>query len=309
MHRLTWALGFALSLTPVSAGAQEFLYGCGGNGSDSPGALFLVNQVTGAQTLIGDPVSPGGLSGLVFDASGNLWGSTIHGNGTTSTLVRIDAQTGALLDTVGAITVPGEGPISIGDLALEPGTGLLWGVRSFADQQAQGGEVYTIDPETAVATFRGDTPGSDGLALGFAVNGALFQSSAALPDTNIERVSTTTLAVLETKTFPTFFDGLAVRPSDGAIYATGDGTMFRVDFAAGAQTELLPGPESGSMSDLAFIPEPACLFADLSALAALGLVSRSRGGRLARERCRARVMTSSRSREPATRTEPSRRRS
>jgi sugar lactone lactonase YvrE len=276
MRWLPWVFGLALSLTPVSASAQQ-LYGCGGNGSDSPGALFLVNQVTGGQMLIGDPVTPGGLSGIVFDASGNLWGSTIHGDGTTSTLVRIDAQTGTLLDTVGPITVSGEGAISVGDLAFEPATQLLWAVRSFADDQERGGEVYTIDPDTAVATFQGDTLGSDGLALGFAAGGALFQSSNSASSTNIERVSTTTLAVIETKPFAVFFDGLAVRPSDGVIYATGNQAVYRVDFATGGLAELFPGPGSGSMSDLAFfVPEPTAWVGGLAALGALGLASRDR---------------------------------
>ena len=51
-----------LSLAPLAA--AEGMYGCGGNGSDTPGVLFLVDETTGAQTEIDDVVTPGGLSGL-----------------------------------------------------------------------------------------------------------------------------------------------------------------------------------------------------------------------------------------------------
>ncbi|HSJ95447.1 MAG TPA: hypothetical protein VLC53_00150 [Myxococcota bacterium] len=267
MLRLPFVVGVALSLAPVSAHAQ--MYGCGGNGSDAPGVLFLVDQVTGEQTEIDDVVSPGGLTGLAFDASGNLYGSTIGGMGSTSTLVRIDPQTGALLQTVGAITAPGEGPISIGDLATQPGTGLLFGIRSFADEQGAGGEVYTIDPATAVATFRGDTPGSDGGSLAFAPEGSLFQGARTATSNLVERVDPTTLAVLESKAFATFFDGLAIRPGDGAIFGTGSEGVHRIDFTAGTQATLFPGPMDGSMSDLAFVPEPEGAAAGACALAAL----------------------------------------
>ena len=281
MPRPALAIGLALCLLAAHARAQEPMYGCGGNGSDAPGVLFLVDPTTGAQTEIGDPVTPGGLSGITFDALGNLYGSTIQGSGTTSTLVRIDPATGALLQTIGAITVPSEGPISIGDLAFEPGTQTLWAIRSQADDQQRGGEIYTLDPTTAVATLQGAVPGTDAASLAFGPDGSLFQG-AGFPGTStqgVQRLDPDTLDVLDTRAFATFFDGLAVRPSDGTLFATGDGGVHRLDFAAGTQATLFPGPSAGSMSDLAFLPEPDGWAAGLAALAALGLASR-RGGRI-----------------------------
>ena len=134
---------------PATAGV---LYGVGGNGSNSPGALFTVDETTGENTLVGDPVTPGGLSGAASDSTGRLFGSTIAGFGSTSSLVEIDPGTASLLATLGTITVSGGGPaISIGDLAFQPLTDVLFGLRSHADSGGGAGESYTGDVTTSRA--------------------------------------------------------------------------------------------------------------------------------------------------------------
>ena len=65
---------------PVAAAAQADLYGGIGRGSPlNPGALIIIDQDTGAGTLVGHPDSVPGLTGLVFDISGTLYGTTISG--------------------------------------------------------------------------------------------------------------------------------------------------------------------------------------------------------------------------------------
>jgi hypothetical protein len=106
----------------------------GGNGNSSvpnPGALITINQTTGISTLVGTPAGAGGLSGLAFNASGDLYGSSSGGRGSTSSLIRIDPATGASLGAVNIHVITGN--ISIGDLSFRSGTNVLYGMRSQAD--------------------------------------------------------------------------------------------------------------------------------------------------------------------------------
>ena len=75
------ALILAVSvLLPVAAAAQTDLYGGIGRGSPlNPGALITVDQDTGTGAFVGHPESVPGLTGLVFDISGALYGTTISG--------------------------------------------------------------------------------------------------------------------------------------------------------------------------------------------------------------------------------------
>jgi sugar lactone lactonase YvrE len=274
--------------------AAEALYGVGGNGSNSPGALFSVSETTGVNTLIADPVTPGGLSGAAFDSTGRLFGSTIAGQGTTSSLVEIDPETGSLSSTVGAITVSGGGPaISIGDLAFQPQTDVLFGLRSNADLGESAGEIYTIDVTSAVATLVGtSTPTSSG-GLAFAPDGTFYRSGKfGIPLTKLIAIlDPTDASTLQTfSSFITiFFDGLAVRPSDGLLFATGGATgVHTIDLGTSTQTTLSPGPQNGdTMSDLDFIPPtpvPALSGGGLALLAwvvcvlACGFAARRSGG-------------------------------
>ena len=100
MRKLGLVVGsFLLAIATAGPAAAQALHGVGGNGSNSPGALFTVSQTTGVNTLVADPVTPGGLSGAAFDSTGRLFGSTIAGAGTTSSLIEIDPDTGNLSAT------------------------------------------------------------------------------------------------------------------------------------------------------------------------------------------------------------------
>src|ERR1700730_16776204 len=128
------------------------LYGGIGRGSPlNPGALITVNQDTGAGALVGHPDSVPGLTGLVFDISGMLYGTTISGElftGRFSNLVRISPGTGAQIGPAVSITA-GDLPIAITDLALQPGTNTLYGTR--LDEGDFINSIYIINPVTGVA--------------------------------------------------------------------------------------------------------------------------------------------------------------
>jgi hypothetical protein len=261
---------FAASLVLMANNSMALtMYGGVGRGSTlNPGALLIVDQATGAGTLVGDPITPGGLTGIAFDSTGALYGSTIDGppGGRTSTLVEIDPDTGGLISTVGAITV-GEVPISIGDLAFQPGTDVLYGIRANADGQQLGGELYTIDTATGVATFVGLTQANTAGGLAFAPDGTLFfaklgfnpVSSAllTLDPTNASTISNVPLTI--------FFDGLAVR-YDGTLFAhaTADvngpdfdrrGEIYTINPTTGLLT-FVGDTGIGFTSDLDFRPDP-----------------------------------------------------
>jgi hypothetical protein len=63
----------------ISAG-QTFLYGGIGRGSlQNAGSLVLIDQTSGAGTVIGHPDAVPGVTGLAFDMAGNLYATTISG--------------------------------------------------------------------------------------------------------------------------------------------------------------------------------------------------------------------------------------
>lgn len=240
------------------------LYGGVGNGAGAAaGRLLAINQTSGAGTIVGDPVTPGGLTGLVYDPStGFFLGSTIQGGGSTSTLVRIHPDTGALVATIGAITDGLGGPaISIGDLAIQPGTNTLFGIRSNSDLAGLGGRLYTINKTTGVATLVGHTGSGAGGGISFAPDGSLYQTAYnnGFDFLSLNRLNPVNAARISTVPLSTYFDGLAIRPSDGAFFGAQGGTgetIYRINPTTGAITAV-GNTGAGSTSDLAFRPSTA----------------------------------------------------
>ncbi len=229
-----------------------------GNGSASAGSVILVNQDTGAGSIIADPVTPGGLTGLAYDPStGVLLGSTIQGGGSTSKLVRIDPNTGALLGSVN-ITFAGVG-ISIGDLALQPGTNVLYGARSNADGLGLGGRLYTINKTTGVATFVGDTGAGANGGIAFTPDGSLYQTSfnSFFDFTSLNKLNPADASRISTIPIGGYFDGLAAR-GDGVLFATpgGSGAVYTLNPTTGALT-FVGDTGVGTISDFAFRPSTA----------------------------------------------------
>jgi sugar lactone lactonase YvrE len=271
-----------LALGTLSSQAAGTMYGGVGNGSGvNSGALLAVDQITGAGTLIGDPVTPGGLSGLDFDAGGSLWGSTILGFGSASSLVKIDPGTGALISTIGPITETAV-PISIGDLAFDPISGKMFGIQSNADALGGGGKLYTIDLGTGAATLVGDTGAGAGGGIAFAPDGTLYQASfhSAFDFLSLNTLDPSDASPITSVALLRYFDGLAVRP-DGTIFgATGgaDG-IYTIDALTGGDT-LLGATGRGKVSDLAFdrtaVPDQTSTVLTAATLAGLLALQRRR---------------------------------
>jgi hypothetical protein len=214
------------------------------------------------------------ISGLSFDLNGNLFATTVPGGGFppppgptgASTLLRLDPATGVALSSVGISD--GSSGVSIADLAVQPGTGLLFGISAPHDQFSGLGRLYTINKTTGLATMVGDTGDFFG-SIAFAPNGTLYMSAADLdPVTdNIINIGLKTLNPLNAATL-TFvatndlFGALAVRPEDGAIFGgTGDtAQLYKIDPVTGVET-LTGSTGSNFVGDLAFqtVPEPATL--------------------------------------------------
>src|SRR5262249_39778135 len=156
-----------------------------------------------------------------------FFGSTIRTSGGTSQLVRLNPDTGVLLSTIGPITDGVGGPaISIGDLAMQPGTNTLFGIRSNADGQGRAGRLYTIDKTTGVATFIGSTGSAAGGGIAFAPDGTLYQTAynSGFDFTSLNQLNPTNAARISTVRVPFYFDGLGIRPTDGVIFAAAGGS-------------------------------------------------------------------------------------
>jgi hypothetical protein len=261
---LLFALALAVSVArPAVATGPTDLYGGIGRGSPlNPGAVITINQDTGAGTLVGHPDSVRGLTGLVFDISGTLYGTTISGmlgTGRFSELVRIDPRTGERIGPVVTITANNL-PISITDLALQPGTNTLYGTNLSEDDFIN--SIYTIDPATGAATLIGRT-GVIGATIAFGPDGTLYQTSAVFDDDGfvagyLNTLDPDTGAVLTTSDpFTTeHVGGLAVRPTDGVIFASG-GDEGRLWILSPTGTQTFLGLTSvGGVGDLAFTPLP-----------------------------------------------------
>jgi hypothetical protein len=290
--RVALLSSLVLPLVPAPGRAQQAdLFGGVGRVGANRGALITINQATGAGALIGPGVGPvAGLTGLAFDTAGALFGSTLSdpffepGAGGAPTLVRLDVHTGVVLASA-PITLGGSA-LAINDLAAQPGTGLLFGTSLSTTTFVN--SIYTIDKGTGVATLVGST-GVTGETLAFGPDGTLYQTSSVFGAQGflqgfLNTLNPATGAVLTTSAAFTLahVGGLAVRPTDGAIFATGGqgGDLYRLS-ASGQQTFVgLSG--RGGVGDIAFVvvPEP-------STLALLGTAVLPLAGVVARKRRRA----------------------
>jgi hypothetical protein len=249
--------------------------GLGGHGpgstSTNDGSLVTIDQTTGDVTVVGHPTGVARLTGIAFDSGGALYGSTLGSipfppppAKSTSSLIRINPNTGALESTVGPITDgAGGAAISIADLAIQPGTGTLFGVRAPVDGLGGQGNLYTINQNTGVATLVGATGHFFG-SIAFAPSGALYMSAAdfgpggAEINTKLLTLDPSNASVKSSVTTDAFFGALGVRPSDGVIFAgNGDGSqMFTVNASTGAATALSHATGTNFVGDVDFRAAP-----------------------------------------------------
>lgn len=265
------------------------------------GSLVIVDQdgqgnVTGSRIVNGGPVTADGLSGLAFNSQGQLFGSTPGGGG-ASNLIRIDSDDTSQSFNLGPIHDSAQNTIGMSDLAFQPGTDVLFGVRSGSLNLA----LYTIDTATAVATQVGAVDQGGGLAFG--PDGTLWMTSttnvgaATDPLFELLTLDPADASVLSRETYEIVdhivccggltirsvrFDGLAVRPSDGTLLATqgGGGTDIYRQEADGRWKFI--GSSAANSTDIDFrpeldaVPEPSTLLLLVSGLAGLGFFMRQR---------------------------------
>jgi hypothetical protein len=249
--------------------------------SANDGSLVLVSQTNASVTIVGHPDSVSRITGLVFDSAGDLFGSTLGGvpfppppAPSFSNLISINPSTGAQLSSV-PITVGGV-QISIADLALQPGSNVLYGVASPNGGTAPPTQLYRIDPATGHATAIG-APQGFFASIAFAPNGTLYESLADLDEATGEQLNPR-IQVLNPATgapigaavsASMFFGALAVRPEDAVLFGgTGDQSgIYRINPATG-QATLIGSTGANFVGDLAFtpVPEPSQAFALMAGL-------------------------------------------
>ena len=297
------AIAGAIALFGSVAGAQaghlEMYATKGfGSGGDAGEIVTLDQSNIGLSSLVGNAGGGVGLTGIDFDGQGNMWGSTLGGLGSFSNLIQIDPGTGAVVGNVGPIhtnaaNVNGS-VISIGDLAYDRTTNRLYGIESLDHDGVSGGNIYTIDLGTGLASLIGAT-------IWGATGGLAFDSAGTLYalgyDPNVGPFGTNMLFTLDPNDASEItrvtvsqndflFSGLGINPLTGQIYATeddyfgtgtGTGNVYLVDPNTGLMTYL--GTPSGVVSDIAFrVPEPSMLALMAVAVVGLGVARRRRAG-------------------------------
>jgi hypothetical protein len=288
----------ALSLTLTTVHAGTILYGANGghpNPDGSPlsinnGWLDIIDQASGAVTPVGHPAGVSKLSGLAFLTSDLLFGSTINGNvgfppplpnSPTSDLVQINPSTGALIKDIGLIHVGGTA-LQIADLAIQPGTGTLFGISaSSSGDFSAAGNLYTIDKATAAATLVGATGDFFG-AIAFAPNGTLYMHAADLD--NMGNLVNTLLKTLDPTNAHTL-TAVATLDVPGALAVRADGTIFAGNGEGGKIYTINPlnGQETtvgntglNFVGDLDFQPVPEPMSLVICGLGLIGLVMHRR---------------------------------
>jgi hypothetical protein len=247
--------------------APFLLYG--GFSPDSfgvPSSLALLNPESLEGSLLGDTAVAGGLSGLAFDSTGRLFATTSEGlpGARTSRLLEIDPDSGAVLADLGPVTEgAGTGSMSVGDLAVQPGTDVLFTLRTGEDGLGQPGKLYVLDPTSGVASILGDTGTSGEGGLAFDSGGSLFTTrwDPVQQVCWLRKLSPTDGSPVADKAIPDAlgaFSGLAARPSDGLLFATLlDFTgVMTIDSASGFSTAV-GYSDLGLFDDLAFRPTPS----------------------------------------------------
>ena len=187
------------------------------------GAITLISQTDGSQTLIGDPTTTGSLPGLDFDGTGMLWGinnDPVNGPGQppVSYLVKINPNTGALISSVPIVDAIGA-PVIVQDLGAQPGSNVLFATTHLFDQPFGPGTLVTIN-SAGVASSVGSLPSVQAIAaLDFAPDGTLYvmDGTGLLRTINPNDGSQITSVGSNPIKSPT---GLGVR-GDGTIFITG----------------------------------------------------------------------------------------
>jgi streptogramin lyase len=174
-----------------------------------------------------------------------------------SNLVLIDPDTGARIATIGEITddpVFG-GAMAIADLAAQPGTDRLFGVRWNGDGAGRAGRIYSIDRFTGLAALVGDTGTCNEGGLAFTPDGTLYftGSSSCFAATNALHVlNPATGAIISSIPLQGLWYALAVRPTDGTLFTAAGDLLYEIDPATGVEVLWGQTGNGAGLADLAF---------------------------------------------------------
>jgi uncharacterized repeat protein (TIGR01451 family) len=230
------------------------------------------------------PVLSGGIAGLAFDLSGHLYAAVDQGPCTPSELVELNPADGTVIRRLPILA--GATAINIGDLAIEPATGRLFGTRSIRDDANHAGELFIIDVASGAATFVGDTGTRTGEGLAFAADGTLYLAGTAGGKPVLYKIDPATAEPhqrdpLTGRAIPFVvlndpsgqlkeIEGLVGHPDNGTLIATTSMTRpaatqivddtYVIDLSTGKVTaRALASPARGIFGDLAFQPSPHAL--------------------------------------------------
>lgn len=317
MKLRAYLAGAAAALCASFVWAQG-LIGVIGGGEYSPpagvGAVVSVNPTTGALTVLGTPFPGVGLTGVAMNSVGDVYAiSASTASATTGPrLLRINPTTGTLIADVGRLRTAAGDDCYIGDLSFQPVTDVLYGLLGNQGPQPRcgivpatstGGYLVTINTSTAIVTVIGRDPsfGNSNGGIAFAPNGTLYFTPCWSDPGNIHTLNPATAAVLTTVPLVpggTCYMGLAVRPSDGAIFASFDAentdfNIYTLNPATGTRTLVGSPGTDNIVHDMVFVgpAAPPAAIAPVPmlsqwALIALALVLGGLGVAAARRRVR-----------------------
>lgn len=251
-------LSVLLLLIASTAIGQEIMLGVhGGNEiSSTPGAVSVVDQSDASLTIIGNPGNGIGITGAATDSSGRIFAIKASKDLAVDGphLIEISPETGALLNDIGRMTTPLGNDCYVGDLSFQPGTDTLFAVAGNqgdgdrCDQvSSPGGLLVTINTSTADVTVigRDASLGNSNGGIAFAADGTLYFTPCWSTDSVLLTIDPATANILTTTDLDadTCYMGLAVRPSDGTLFASYDwendtSVMVTLDPQTGNETLL-----------------------------------------------------------------------
>lgn len=263
--------GVLLLLTASTTFAQEIMLGAHGGPavSSTPGAVSVVDQTNASFSVIGNPGAGIGITGIATDSSGRVFAITGSKDDAAAgpRLIEIDPVTGALMTDIGRMITAAGNDCYLGDLSFQPGTDTLFAVAGNqgdglrCDQEVStGGFLVTIDTTTAEVTVigRDASLGNSNGGIAFAADGTLYFTPCWSTDSALLTLDTATADILTTTPLDagTCYMGLAVRPSDGTLFASydwenGTSVMVTLDPATGVET-LLGTTDTEIVHDMTF---------------------------------------------------------